>query len=478
MSPGSGTIGTPVTITGSGFNYGCTGGQSGQVYFGGILAANATVTDGAATAVAPTHRAGAVNVMVADCLGDLSTISSADTFVYPAPAVSSVSPGSGTIGTPVTITGSGFNYGCTGGQSGQVYFGGILAANATVTDGAATAVAPTHRAGAVNVMVADCLGDLSTISSADTFVYPAPAVSSVSPGSGTIGTPVTITGSGFNYGCTGGQSGQVYFGGILAANATVTDGAATAVAPTHRAGAVNVMVADCLGDLSAISSADTFVYPAPAVSSVSPGSGTIGTPVTITGSGFNYGCTGGQSGQVYFGGILAANATVTDGAATAVAPTHRAGAVNVMVADCLGDLSAISSADTFVYPAPAVSSVSPGSGMIGTPVTITGSGFNYGCTGGQSGQVYFGGILAANATVTDGAATAVAPTHGAWAVNVMVADCLGDLSGATRADGYTYVPRGPTFFGMHVYETESREATDHRSAAETRRTRAAGDAGR
>jgi hypothetical protein len=130
-----------------------------------------------------------------------------------------------------------------------------------------------------------------------------------------------------------------------------------------------------------------------------------------------------------------------------------------MVADCLGDLSAISSADTFVYPAPAVSSVSPGSGTIGTLVTITGSGFNYGCTGGQSGQVYFGGILAANATVTDGAATAVAPTHGAWAVNVMVADCLGDLSGATRADGYTYVPRGPTFFGMHVYETESRQAT-------------------
>ena len=40
-----------------------------------------------------------------------------------------------------------------------------------------------------------------------------PVVSSVSPGSGTIGTPVTITGSGFNYGCTDGQTGQVYFGG-------------------------------------------------------------------------------------------------------------------------------------------------------------------------------------------------------------------------------------------------------------------------
>ena len=78
---------------------------------------------------------------------------------------------------------------------------------------------------------------------------------------------------------------------------------------------------------------------------------------------------------------------------------------------------------------PVVSSVSPGSGTIGTPVTITGSGFNYGCTGGQSGQVYFGGTLAANATVTDGAATAVAPTHPAWAVDVSGEDCLGDFSG-------------------------------------------------
>jgi IPT/TIG domain len=195
----------------------------------------------------------------------------------------------------------------------------------------------------------------------------------------------------------------------------------------------------------------------PVVSSVSPGSGTIGTTVTVTGSGFDYGCTGGQSGQVYFGGVLA-TATVTDGTATAVAPTRPSGSWNVQVTDCLGDLSAISSADTFAYPSPVVSSVSPGSGTIGTTVTITGSGFDYGCTGGQSGQVYFGGVLA-TATVTDGTATAVAPKHGAWAVNVQVTDCLGDLSRATRADSYTYLSPGPEFFGLHVYKTESREAT-------------------
>ena len=375
------------------------------------------------------------------------------------PVVSSVSPGSGTIGTSVSITGSGFDDGCTGGQSGQVFFGWTPAANQTVSDGAATAVAPPHIAGPVDVKVEDCLGDWSAISGADTFVYPAPVVSSVSPGSGTIGTSVTITGSGFDYGCTGGQSGQVYFGWTPAANQTVSDGVATAVAPPHVAGPVDVKVEDCLGDLSAVSGADTFVYPAPVVSSVSPGSGTIGTSVTITGSNFDYGCTGGQSGQVYFGWTPAANQTVSDGVATAVAPRHVAGPVDVKVKDCLGDLSAVSGADTFVYPAPVVSSVSPGSGTVGTSVTITGSGFDYGCAGGQSGQVYFGWTRAAHATVSDGAATAVAPRQAARPQDVRVKDCLGDSSAARRADRYTYLSSGPRFFGLRVYGTESQEAT-------------------
>jgi hypothetical protein len=197
----------------------------------------------------------------------------------------------------------------------------------------------------------------------------------------------------------------------------------------------------------------------PVVSSVSPGSGTIGTRVTITGSGFDYGCTGGQSGQVYFSGTPATDATVSDQTATAVAPPRPAGPAYVRVTDCLGDLTAISSADTFVYPAPVVSSVSPRSGTIGTRVTITGSGFDYGCTGGQSGQVSFSGTPARHATVSDQTATAVAPPRGLGSVYVRVTDCLGDLTAARRVDLYTYLSPGPRFFGLRVYRTESREAT-------------------
>ena len=288
---------------------------------------------------------------------------------------------------------------------------------------------------------------------------PQPVVSSVSPGSGTIGTIVTITGSGFDSGCTGGQSGQVFFGHVAATDATVSDGAATAVAPRQGAGAMPVRVVDCFGDMSDLSSGDTFVYPSPVVSSVSPGSGTIGTIVTITGSGFDSGCTGGQSGQVFFGHVAATDATVSDGAATAVAPRQGAGAMPVRVVDCFGDMSDLSSGDTFVYPSPVVSSVSPGSGTIGTIVTITGSGFDSGCTGGQSGQVFFGHVAARHATVSDGAATAVAPRQATGAMPVRVVDCFGDMSNLSSGDAYSYLSPGPRFFGLHVYGTESREAT-------------------
>ena len=108
---------------------------------------------------------------------------------------------------------------------------------------------------------------------------------------------------------------------------------------------------------------------------------------------------------------------------------------------------------------PVVTSVSPGSGTIGTTVTITGSGFDYGCNGTGSGQVYFGGTLATDASVSPESATAVAPPHPAEPVYVIVKDCLGDLTEARPADVYTYLSPGPRFFGLRVYGTESRDAT-------------------
>ncbi len=146
------------------------------------------------------------------------------------------------------------------------------------------------RVGSFAILAAALLPAPGILLAAPAAAAAQPVVSSVSPGSGTIGTTVTIGGSGFDDGCSGGQTGTVYFGGVAATRASVSAGTATAVAPTHHAGPANVVVVDCSGDQSPITSTDTFDYPSPMVSSVSPESGTIGTTVTITGSGFNEGC--------------------------------------------------------------------------------------------------------------------------------------------------------------------------------------------
>ena len=137
----------------------------------------------------------------------------------------------------------------------------------------------------------------------------------------------------------------------------------------------------------------------------------------------------------------------------------RAGSIVILTTALLPAPVALLAGPAAATAQPVVSSVAPGSGTIGTRVTITGSGFDTGCTGGQSGGVFFGGIAAANATVSDGVATAVAPTHAAGPVNVQVGDCLADGSGARRADLYTYLSPGPRFFGLRVYGMESRGAT-------------------
>jgi hypothetical protein len=137
----------------------------------------------------------------------------------------------------------------------------------------------------------------------------------------------------------------------------------------------------------------------------------------------------------------------------------RAGSIVLLTAALVPAPVALLASPAAASAQPVVSSISPRSGTIGTRVTITGSGFNYGCTGGQSGQVSFSGTVATDAIVSDESATAVAPPRTAGPAYVRVTDCLGDLSGTRRADLYTYLLPGPRFFKLRVHGTESREAS-------------------
>lgn len=137
------------------------------------------------------------------------------------------------------------------------------------------------------------------------------------------------------------------------------------------------------GLISGYSTEVFFDVPAgPALTSLSPTSGSVGTPVTITGT--NFGATKGTS-TVVFNGMTAAP---TSWSATSIVVPVPAGAITGNVVVTVGGIA--SNGLTFtVTTAPTLTSLSPASGVVGTSVTILGT--NFGATKGTS-TVRFNGV--------------------------------------------------------------------------------------
>jgi hypothetical protein len=137
----------------------------------------------------------------------------------------------------------------------------------------------------------------------------------------------------------------------------------------------------------------------PAITSFDPASGPVGTSVTVTGTGF----TGATS--VSFGAIAATSYTVgSDTQITAVAPSGFAHAPIKVTTPGGTAKSATNFTVTSGAAAPTISSFDPVSGLVGTSVTVTGTGF----TGATS--VRFGSVEATSYTVdSDTQVTAVVP---------------------------------------------------------------------
>ncbi len=421
VSPLSGTTGTTVVITGTGFA-GAT-----IVAFDGIPSLFVNSSSTQITAIAPAHVPAAIHIVVTTPVGT-STAGPADVFTYVAggPVVTTISPSSGVAGTVVTIIGVGF----TGATS--VSFGTVLVLPTVVSDTQIFATAPINLPGSVHVLVTTAAGT-SIASAADLFTYPGagPVVTAISPTSGVAGTAVTITGVGF----TGATS--VSFGGVVAIPTVLSDIQITVSAPVNPAGStVHVLVTTPSGTSAAVP-ADLFTYlgGGVVVTSLSPTSGGAGTVVTITGFGF----TGATS--VTFGGIGATPTVSSDVQIVVVAPAGPVGAVHVIVVAPLG-ASAAGPADIFTYlgGGPVVTNVSPSSGSAGTAVTITGSGF----TGATS--VTFGGVGVTPTVVSDTQILAVAPSGPSGTVDVLVITPSG-TSAAVAADQFTY-PAGAVVYAL------------------------------
>ncbi len=141
-----------------------------------------------------------------------------------APGITSFSPTSGTVGTSVTINGTGFN------SASVVTFNGTSASFTVNSNIKITATVP---AGATTGPIAvTAPGGLATSSSNFTVVSgtPAPVITSFSPTSGTVGTSVTINGTNFNSASVvtfNGTSASFTLNSNIKITATVPSGATT-----------------------------------------------------------------------------------------------------------------------------------------------------------------------------------------------------------------------------------------------------------
>jgi hypothetical protein len=415
----SGTV--YVTITGTNL------GAAMAVYFGTTPALSFLDTSPTEIqAVAPPEPPGTVDVTVTTPSGT-SVTSSADQFTYetPPPVVTGVSPPRGALagGTQVTITGTNLA------NASAVDFGtSQVPAASFVSDSATQLVVdspPGVALGTVDVVV--IAAGTSATSPADQFTYePPPAVTAVAPAAGPVGggTYVLITGINLAGATT------VDFGTAPGTIVSNTDTAIVAASPAALApGAVAVTVTTGDGT-SAHTPADKFTYvAAPAVTSLSPASGSVagGQKITITGSNLA------KAIAVEFGTNVVTH-FLKDSPSQIVLDTP-AGTLDVIVVTA-GGPSATSLGDEFTYGSgalPTVAYITPPTGPVGGGATVTIGGKNF----AGVPVVDFGTVAATLVSYSTTQIVVLSPAGAVGSVDVMVTTAFG-TSATSPADQFSY----------------------------------------
>lgn len=448
VTPNSGTGGTPVTITGTGFQAGAT------VLLDGLPLSNVVITPTSITGNVPAGSPGPADLLITNPDGGAAALPAAFTYTGGALldlVLGSIIPVQGPTsgGTPFVITTlTALPVGLLPGLI-QVDFGGAVATNISLVDLTHIAgITPPHVAGTVDVLVrlvnVPLLPPLITASLADAYTYvnssgAAPTVTSVVPPSGTAGTALQINGTNFQPGASV-LIGQAGCNNVVVVSATQI----TCSAPTNTPGPKNVTVTNPDGGSGTLPNG--FTYTGGGLSlqlgSISPTQGTTagGTLVRIT----TIGAIALPLAGVNFDGVPATEVQL-DGlfAILARTPAHLPGTVDVTVrltdildlTDGLLDLT-LANGYTYVAP-PTAGSINPISGPTagGTPVVITGSNFRSGMS------VTFGGSGASPVNVLNAnTLSTVTPPHAAGPVNVVVSNI--ENESATMVNGFTYLAGG------------------------------------
>jgi hypothetical protein len=213
------------------------------------------------------------------------------------------------------------------------------------------------------VTIADAVFNSGTFN----VVWPTPTITSFTPTFGGNGVNITINGTNLS------SASAVSFGGTAAT--AIVSNTATQIVATVGAGATgSVSVTNPGGTVTA--TGFTFVA-APTISAISPATGTTGTTVTITGTGFNTVANNVQSATI--GGVALTGVTTVSGTSITgvVAGATPVGADNVIVTTYGGPSNPLANAFTFTAPGGSIS-VTPAAQNVSSfvapfSVTLTGS---------------------------------------------------------------------------------------------------------
>ena len=343
---GSSTDQNYVSIFGTGFSPGTV-----VVKFNGVPATTAAAISStqidAGVPSGATNGPGPIYVQVGANPANSAYSSQDFTVVGPGPYVSGFSPGSGSDGIQVIVSGEHFT-----GATNVSFNGKAGSALFVLSD---TSLQINTPSGVTTGPITVTRTNISYTTTSNFFVPP--VIKGFSPITGRAGTNVLLTGTNF-VGTT-----AVRFGGVNATVINVLSNGAVLVSVPASA-LTGVIRLDAPAGFFQTTS--NFVVQ-PTIFGFSPPSGPVGTSVMVTGANFIMG-----SSTVKFNGVTAAAPSgVTFGQLTAIVPAGATtGPISVTTTD-----GASTSASNFYLPA-SVTTFSPSNSAPGTTVMITGVNFS------------------------------------------------------------------------------------------------------
>jgi hypothetical protein len=359
ITPAQALPGATVTITGTTLT------DASSLKFGAVAQPIFTVAANG-SAITTTVPTTAVTAKITITTPAATAMSPADFVVIRTPTIASFTPTAGPIGTIVTITGTNLT------SVTDVAFNGVNASSVTVLSATSLKVVVPASAASGKLTVFDPAG--SATSGGGFSVTP--SFDGLLPSRGVPGTLVTITGQAFT------SASIVRFGTVMAANLSISGSTqiVAVVPPTATTGPVFITTA-----AGTATSGETFtVVKTPTITAISPVRGPIGSAVTLTGANL------GTVTAVDFNGANVTTITALSPTSVRVVVPTGAQSGKIHAANEAG--SATSAVD-FVL-TPQIVSMSPGRGLPGSTVVLTGSNLT------DASAVRFGTVAVARTDFT------------------------------------------------------------------------------